>query len=529
MSTSTSLNLSSESAEGLAPGNAATVVSRESRSASSTPRGRGRARPPSALARVGTARSSSARPLVKSSIKPKRIKDIFPMASSDPSSLPFSAGELPDEQMGMVPVSQTPDSRNATGSHDPLSAPRVELHRHENFNQLNQVNVPKVELHQHELRQLNQVYVACQVDPQILAQATEAVSHARTEAAEVVANVRTEAVGVVSEARARVTEVQNEALIRVLQVEKSKEETIRKIKEDTQRQASEMIADIEQRAMDKLRRQQEEFDHEKSKLLHKLSVAKGVVVESHHDTGNEDIRSVLSELDSQVRSLCQRQLDFEIQSKALWDEMRTNRESLSDRISAIEGWYEDDHEVVKLISPDGSPIRVHETPKTPKVELFPGGSPPGSPHHSSDGDDNGNGNRRNGPDPSGGSIGSNHNRQDLSLEDQCLKWKDVSSVRLPSLPESAGALRAWKNSVIPIFIALDKSPENHLSDWLMFAFRARTPAELLTLSTDSQGFPRLDRMLCSWLSKPDCLKGYFGPRIQAYLGGIHEFRKGFER
>ena len=84
-------------------------------------------------------------------------------------------------------------------------------------------------------------------------------------------------------------------------------------------------------------------------------------------------------------------------------------------------------------------------------------------------------------------------------------------------PESAGALRAWKNSVIPIFIALDKSPENHLSDWLMFAFRARTPAEILTLSTDSQGFPRLDRMLCSWLSKPDCLRGYFGPRIQAYL------------
>ena len=102
----------------------------------------------------------------------------------------------------------------------------------------------------------------------------------------------------------------------------------------------------------------------------------------------------------------------------------------------------------------------------------------------------------------------------MSLEDQFLKLKDVSSVRLP---ESAGALRAWKNSVIPIFIALDKSPENYLSDWLMFAFRAQTPAEILTLSTDSQGFPRLDRMLCSWLSKPDCLKGYFGPRFQAYL------------
>ena len=96
---------------------------------------------------------------------------------------------------------------------------------------------------------------------------------------------------------------------------------------------------------------------------------------------------------------------------------------MSDRVSSIEGWYEDDQEVVKLVSPDGSPIHVHETPKTPKV-VFPGGSPPGSPHHSSDDDDegNGNGNRRNGPDHGGGSNVSSHNRQDVSLEDQCLKW-----------------------------------------------------------------------------------------------------------
>ena len=525
MSTSTSLNLSTESSA--APGNTATVVSRESRSASSTPRGRGRARPPSASARVGSARSVSARPLVKSTIKPKRIKDIFPaMASQDPSALPFSAGELPDQQMSILPVSQTPDHPSPAWMNDP-NGPRIELHRHESYNQLN----PTVELHHHEHnQQLNQVYVAPQIDPQLMAEAAGAVAHARTEAVETVAGIRTEAQAYVSSverdatqaveaARTKVAEVQNEAMIRVLQVEHSRDETVRKVKEDCQRQATEMIADIERRATDRLRKQQEEFDDEKSKLLHKLSVAKGTVVESHHDTGNEDLLSMLSELDSQVKSLCQRQLDFEIHSKALWDEMKSNLENLSDRVSSLEGWYEDDQEVVKLVSPDGSPIRVQETPKTPKVKLFPGGSPPGSPHHSSDDDDEGNGNwnRRNGPDPNGGSNRSDQDKQGLSLEDQCLKWKDVSGVRLPSLPESAGALRSWKNTVIPIFIALDKSPENHLSEWLMFAFRARTPAELKTLSTNSQGFPRLDRMLCSWLSKPDCLKGYFGPRIQAYL------------
>ena len=87
------------------------------------------------------------------------------MASYDPSSLPFSAGEIPDDPMNAVAFPQTPDPRPASGSHEPMNAPRVELHRHENFHQLNQVNVPKVELHQHDLRQLNQVYVAPQVDP----------------------------------------------------------------------------------------------------------------------------------------------------------------------------------------------------------------------------------------------------------------------------------------------------------------------------------------------------------------------------
>ena len=506
-STSASLNLSSESAEGLVPGNPASVVTRESRSASSTPRGRGRAKPPSALARVGPSpRSSSARSVVKPTIKPKKIRDIFTMASDDPSSLPFSAGEVPDETMNVVAIPQTPDKHIVSESHEPMNGPRVELHRHENYNQLNQVNVPKVELHQHELRQLNQVYVAPQVDPQILAKATEAVSHARSEAAEVVANVRTEAVthvaSVERDASKAVTEAQGEAMRRVLMVEK---------------QATEAMADCERRAMEKLRQQQAEFDQERAKLLHELPIAKRTVVESHHDTGQNVFLDLISELDSQVKSLCQRQLDFEIQTKAIWDEMKSNLESLSDRVSSVEGWYEDDQEVVKLVSPDGSPVRPAKALDTTKDQQLPFGSPPGSPHHSSDGD----GNDRRGDDGGNSLFGGIANRSDSqrqeTLEDQCLKWKDVSSVRLPSLPESAGALRAWKNSVIPIFIALDKSPENHVSDWLMFAFRARTQDELHTLSTNSQGFPRLDRMLCSWLSRPDCLKGYFGPRIQAYL------------
>ena len=361
------------------------------------------------------------------------------MASPDPSFLPFRAGEILDESMNLVAIPQTPDPRPASGSREPMKAPRVELHRHGNFHQLNQVNVPKGELHQHELRQLHQVYVAPQVDPQILTQATKAVSHARSEAPEAVVNVRTEAVGVVPQARAhvanvekdatkavteaqnRVTEVQNEALRKVLQVEKNKEETIKRAREETQNQALQAIADVEKRAMARLKQQQEEFEHEKSKLLHKLSVATGTVVESHHDTGKEDILEMLSELDSQVKSLCQRQLDFEVQSKAVWDEMKADLESLNERVSSVEGWYEDDQEVVKLVSPDGSPIRAPEASKTTKDEVLPNGSPPGSPHHSSDGEGSDSGrNHGNRHSPFCMSNMSDSQRQDRTLEDQCL-------------------------------------------------------------------------------------------------------------
>ena len=90
---------------------------------------------------------------------------------------------------------KTPDPRPASGSHEPMNAPRVELHRHENFHQLNQVNVPKVELHQHDLRQLNHVYVGPQVDPQILAEAVGVVSEARAHVANVERDARIHTVG----------------------------------------------------------------------------------------------------------------------------------------------------------------------------------------------------------------------------------------------------------------------------------------------------------------------------------------------
>ena len=104
-----------------------------------------------------------------------------------------------------------------------------------------------------------------------------------------------------------------------------------------------------------------------------------------------------------------------------------------------------------------------------------------------------------------------------NLEEGCISWKEASSIKLPSLPDSAGSLRQWKNSLIPQLVALDKSSEGHLFNWLMKAFSAISDHDVRALQTSSDGFPKMDRMLCSWLTKGEALKGYFGPRIQSFL------------
>ena len=88
---------------------------------------------------------------------------------------------------------------------------------------------------------------------------------------------------------------------------------------------------------------------------------------------------------------------------------------------------------------------------------------------------------------------------------------------MPALPDSAGALRSWKNAFLPALIALDKSDEGHLYQWLMTAFNAKSAADVEYLRHESDGFQPFDRILCSWFSRDSCLKGYFGTRIQAHL------------
>ena len=104
-----------------------------------------------------------------------------------------------------------------------------------------------------------------------------------------------------------------------------------------------------------------------------------------------------------------------------------------------------------------------------------------------------------------------------SLEEKCIRFKEAAGIKFPPLPDSAGALRQWKNTLVPMLNSLDKSAEGRVYTWLMKAFNATDPVDVQHLSMSSDEFPTLDRVLCSWLTKQDSLRGHFGPRIQAYI------------
>ena len=46
--------------------------------------------------------------------------------------------------------------------------------------------------------------------------------------------------------------------------------------------------------------------------------------------------------------------------------------------------------------------------------------------------------------------------------EECLRCKDVSSLRMLALPNLTGAFRAWRNAFLSMLMALDSSSENLL-------------------------------------------------------------------
>ena len=414
-----------------------------SRSSSDTPRGRGRG-PSSALARVGSVRP-------RSIVKRRTIRDIF--AEGRASTTPRRNVEAHDSHTAATSEFQQ-DLR-------PDQAPTM---------------IDARTVHVQYSADQRQIFSA---DPQVVAEASQAVASARIEAQQQSMEAQRATVEIAQQAQRYTSELTNEARQAVTQVERNAQDQVRAMEDH-------LRAHYEQREA-QLLAQLERIAQSQASMRNVEAYSSGSPLHGQNDAGSphQHVSDSLRVLQDQVNELVHRQVSFEVTANEMWREIRHTLEDLSDRVSSLESWYEETsvHEVVRLTSPDGTPIN-----RGGQSVLSRDGSQTEQDHTT-----------------------------DQLLEDQCLRWKDVTAVRLPSLPESAGALRQWRNTVLPMFMSLDRSEHNHLANWLMKAFHAKTKAEILQRNTDSEGFPRFDRVLCSWFSKPECLKGHFGTKIQAYL------------
>ena len=332
-------------------------------------------------------------------------------------------------------------------------------------------------------RVLNQVYVAPSLNPEVVRQAAVEVLSANQRETETRAEAERVVSSLESKAQQLVTEARTKAAVEVAQVQSQAASFAAHTASEAAQTVAQTQANAAQAIMNHERALVNQFAEREKDLVAQIWELQQELI-SARATSSPSLRHNDAELMARIDQLVERMGTFE------FDLLNLNQ-----RLVALEQCGFGDINAVG--DPEEELIPDTGIPPPPVPPLSPARSArhvPRSNQQSEDDDD----------DP-------------VSMEDQCLRWKDVSSVKLPPLPDSAGALRSWKNAVLPMLIALDKSDQNFLYTWLMEAFHAKLPHEVEQLRFDSGGFPRFDRMLCSWLTRDSCLRGYFGPRIQSYL------------
>ena len=208
-------------------------------------------------------------------------------------------------------------------------------------------------------------------------------------------------------------------------------------------------------------------------------------------THGTEVQSQISELRTQMKSV----VDQLKQLKPTIEMMMNKMQEQEDRIVALENWetpklqvYED---AVEHFDDEDELVPGHVSPprskRTPTAEanrgLGSGGLNYGFGSNAFDA-----GFFRETPFRTNHGTGTPAFHQMRMLEDS-LRWKDVSSVRMPSLPDSAGAFRGWRNAVLPSHMALHSPDENHLYR-LLKAFNARAPDGVHTFKED-RGFSQV--------------------------------------
>ena len=95
------------------------------------------------------------------------------------------------------------------------------------------------------------------------------------------------------------------------------------------------------------------------------------------------------------------------------------------------------------------------------------------------------------------------------------KHKDLSLVKVDTLPRDAAQFRSWKNAFVTKVCAIDRTGADTLLRWLLPAFETSHDTDL----SDPQGLPRFDAHLASLLADPKHLNNELGIQLQGYIEG----------
>lgn len=339
------------------------------------------------------------------------------------------------------------------------------------------------------------VYVAPGTDPEVMRQAATEVLSAKerenmtkAEAERLVSSATLHAQVVESQAAQYASEVRSnaakEAAQTIAQVQSQAATYVASATTEAAQTVANVQASAAQFMMERERELMKQFSLREKELLDQVQKLHQNLADVQAQSTAPSLGLNAAELNRKIETIAERLTLFESQMMDRMNGLENQMLTIFERLANIENWEVDE---------TGEPHPDDEEELVPVVGSQPGGLRLDQESSADPAEDQG------------------------TLEDTCIRWKDVAAVRMPALPDSAGALRSWKNAFLPALIALDKSDEGHLYQWLMTAFNAKSAADVEYLRHESDGFPRFDCILCSWFSRDSCLKGYFGTRIQAHL------------
>ena len=111
------------------------------------------------------------------------------------------------------------------------------------------------------------------------------------------------------------------------------------------------------------------------------------------------------------------------------------------------------------------------------------------------------------------SVGVGSNVLGFTSEKDVYCSKDLSLIKIDSLPASAAEFRSWKNTILTRIAAIDQTGSDAVLSWLLECF---TEGLQLQDFMHSGLLPRLDMRIGSLMMDPKHLKGELGMQFKTY-------------